>query len=201
MILTLKSTSSYVSAFALGTVVLGGFDFLYTRAGGQSYSPRWILPPLEIWPWYVPLQMGLVGVSALFLWGRLLPALTRSFGAGPALQSPPRTVVFPMAMLLLCLAMSFLFLDHPWHASVFVLFLMLSLGLLAALGNRLEQVAFLVVGLSGGLAEWLLLSPGVDYWQFHHREFFSRLPAWEPSVYGWIGVVVHRLATSDERKS
>lgn len=55
----------YAIAFALGALVIGGFDFLYTHAGGQSYFAQWIVPPFEKWPIYVPIQMGLAGVFLL----------------------------------------------------------------------------------------------------------------------------------------
>lgn len=182
-------------AFAIGFVVFGGLDSLYTWAGGQSYSAR--LAPVSVhgWPVYVPFQMGLAALVVLAGWSRLSRGLPEALRREPLTTSSPwRAIGASLAPLVFGLALAFVLLDHPAHGSAFVALTMLSVLALAIGARRIELVAFALVGIAGPAAEWALLDPRLDYWRFVHTELFERLPAWEPFVYGWVGVTIHRIS-------
>ena len=57
-----------------------------------------------------------------------------------------------------------------------------------------QAAAFVLVGFAGTVAEALLLSPSINYYEFAHKELFGRAPSWLPFVYGWVGVFIHRIS-------
>lgn len=177
----------YTIAFACGAVLVGGLDLAFTIFGAQRY----LIDVLGVGPWrwpiFVPVQMGLAAMLALFAWDRAARALR---------LDGDRPVALPIAIagVAVSLGLQLALLESSWRVSIYALLGAASVAAVALTSGRRAVIAYTLVGIAGSAAEWILLDPRIGYWEFTNRDLFDRLPAWEPVAYGWIGVAVDTLS-------
>ena len=183
-------------AFCAGAIVIGPLDFFHAWTGVETYLDAPGTVTTARWPWYVPLQMGLIGVTVLVTWALFrLYVVDRLMGSEPAQRIPDRIVV-PLSMVMVAAAyfLSAALLGMEDQPGVFFTLYTVSLGFVILSMSGHQAAAFVIVGFAGTLAETVLLSPSVNYYEFAHKELFGRVPSWLPFAYGWVGVYIHRVS-------
>jgi hypothetical protein len=184
-------------AFIAGAVLIAPLDFFHTRFGFQIYLTRnmFSITPWN-WPVYIPLQFGAIAVVVMAGWSLLrIHVLDPYWGREPVSFFSRRCM---MGIAVACVAAGYVLAwavaDSPDYSAWFVLLFIVSLVFVMATGSRHQGMAFLVVGLIGIFAEWLLLDPRIGYYAFKRPDWFGRSSTWLLPVYGWVGVFVNGLA-------
>lgn len=184
-------------AFGAGAIVIGTLDFFHTWTGVETYLDAPCTVTTARWPAYLPLQMGCIGMGVLVLW-----ALFRIYVADRLLGAEPPNRLSNRIVIPQCLAMaaggyflSAALLGSGNQPGIFFTLYTLSLAFVLLFLSGHQAAAFVLVGFAGTVAESLLLSPSINYYEFAHKELFGRAPSWLPFVYGWVGVFIHRISS------
>ena len=187
--------------FITGGVLLGLTDLFHTATGTQIYlfhSDIFMIERFR-WPWYLPAQMGMIAVIMVTSWtiifNRLIYPATELPEAGDIQPFGSLLPAFAIIMILAGFGLGYLTLGYEHHLSLYIVLYVLSLVFISLSFSRYYLVAFLVIGASGPLAEWFLLSPSVGYYEFAQKDLFGRVPGWQLFAYGWGGVFFHWLST------
>ncbi len=192
--------------FLYATILLGLTDFFHTATGVQRYlfDSEILLITAFHWPWYLPFQMGGIAVTAMLLWvlaynfafHAILPKNElrneQPFGRGLPL--------FVTLMVVTGFFLGFITLQCDHHISIYLIAYIASLIFITIAFSRDYMLAFLMVGIAGPLAEWLLLSPSIGYYEFAQKDLFGRVPAWQLFAYGWGGVFFHWVSVQIRKK-
>ena len=182
--------------FLAGAILVGPLDFFHTWTGVQTYlvQNRFSVTSVN-WPWYLPIQMGLIGIAVAVGW-----PLIRLYCLEPLIgiekrSAVPGKVLMPIAACLVafCYFLAFLFLDAAHYTSYFVLLYLFFLIIVALFGSRHQIMAFLIISLIGPFAEWVLLVPAIGYYAFKNPDWFGRASTWLLPTYGWVGIFIHEL--------
>ena len=183
--------------FLAGFALLGLTDFFHTATGVQKYLidlPGLMLKPYN-WPLYLPVQMGLITTGAGLLWALLFNLLVqqRLKMKEDEDRQPLGKGLVPVTVLMIIAGffLGWVTLGYEYHLSLYLVFYILSLVIVSLFFSRYYLLAFLLVGLSGPLAEWLLLAPSVGYYEFVQKDLFGRVPGWQLFAYGWGGLFFH----------
>ncbi len=183
-------------AFTAGAIVIGALDFFHTWTGVETYLDAPCTVTTARWPAYLPLQMGLIGTVVLVSWALFrIYVVDRLVGSEPAQRLPDR-IVIPLTMVMVAAAY-FLSAALPGTVNqpgIFFTLYTFSLAFVLLFLSGHQATAFVIVGFAGTLAETILLSPSINYYEFMHKELFGRAPSWLPFVYGWVGVFIHRVS-------
>lgn len=183
-------------AFCAGAIVIGPLDFFHTWTGLETYLDAPCTVTTARWPWYLPLQMGLIGVTVLVSWALFrIYVVDRLLGAEPARRVPDR-IVIPLSMVMVAgtYFLSAALLGRENQPGIFFTLYTASLVYVILFMSGREAAAFVLVGFAGTFAETILLSPSINYYEFAHKELFGRAPSWLPLAYGWVGVYIHRVS-------
>lgn len=199
-------------AFAMGGCLLGATDLFHTATGVQIYHiTRFTVGDFH-WPFYIPLQMGLIAAGIMGLWMIIYRRIV-----APAMGTEPESAMTPIdktretpgmsvsatarptaiipavaaVMIAAGFVMGWALAGAAHHASWYLLAFALALLAVAVLLPRPYVVAFVMTALCGTAIEWLALSPAAGYYSFIDQDFFGRAPAWLPFSYGWGGVFCH----------
>jgi hypothetical protein len=190
-----------VLAFCAGAIVIGPLDFFHAWTGVEAYLDAPGTVTTARWPWFVPIQMGLIGVVVLVSMTLFrLYVVDRLLGSEQAQRIPGR-IVIPLCLAMVAAAyfLSAALLGTEDQPGIFFTLYTLSLIFVILFMSGHAAVAFVIVGFAGTLAETMLLSPSVNYYEFVHKELFGRAPSWLPFAYGWVGVYIHRVSRGVER--
>ncbi len=192
--------------FLYATVLLGLTDFFHTATGVQRYlfDSDILLIKAFHWPWYLPFQMGCIAVTAMLLW-----VLAYNFAFHAILPKNELRNIQPFGrwlpffvtlMVVTGFFLGYITLQYDHHISIYVIVYIASLIFIEIAFSRDYMLAFLMMGISGPLAEWLLLSPSIGYYEFVQKDLFGRVPAWQLFAYGWGGVFFHRVSAPIRKK-
>jgi hypothetical protein len=103
-------------------------------------------------------------------------------------------VAVSLVMVVIGYVSSWILLESDRQISLYVVMVLASLIYLTLFHSKQQILAFILIGISGVLVEWILLDPDIGYYEFRHADLFGRVPAWEPFVYGWAGLFIHELS-------
>ncbi len=192
--------------FIYASVLLGLTDFFHTATGVQKYlfDSDILLIKAFHWPWYLPLQMGCIAVGAMVLW-----VLAYNLGLHAIMpQNEHRNIqpfgawlpLFVMLMIISGFFIGFIMLTYEYHLSFYLSVYLISLVFITIAFSKDYLLAFLIMGIAGPMAEWLLLSPSVGYYEFVQKDLFGRVPGWQLFAYGWGGIFFHWISTSIRKK-
>lgn len=184
------------AAFAIGFGVIHLCDRLLLPREGVLHLVRAPGVAAIHSPWYGPLQFGVASVICVALWRVIDRRLLTALLPVEAERLRPGVVAVVAVALSACgLGLGWrvlLDVEHPVSWS-FVL-LAGSLGAVGLVLTRRQLAAFVVIAALGTAAEWIVLDPRIGLWTFRQPDLFGRVPAWEPFVYGWAGIVYEALA-------
>lgn len=143
---------------------------------------------------YGALQFGTATAIGVGVWRAIeVGLLARWLGLRPVGERR-RAAVFAAAMVSLGLGFGWCVSPRiEYHVSWCFLLYAASFASVALVGSRHQVAAFAVVSWVGTVAEVLVLDPRIGWWTFTQPDLFGRVPAWEPMVWGWAGVVMHHL--------
>jgi hypothetical protein len=184
-------------AFLLGFGAVAASDLIFPWQLHLRRDPDVALINLSLGRFrlYGALQFGAATVLGVALWRAFeVGLLARWLGPRPAGERRRDAVI---ATVLVCLGLGFGWCVSPrieHHASWCFLLYAASFAAVALAGSRYQVAAFVGIGWVGTLAEVLVLDPQIGWWTFTQPDLFGRVPAWEPMVWGWAGVVIHHLA-------
>jgi hypothetical protein len=184
-------------SFLVGFAVVAASDLLFPWQAHLQRDPNVALINLSIGRFrlYGTLQFAAATAIGVVLWRAIeVCLLARWLGPRPAGERRRDAV---LAAVLVGLGLGFGWCVSPrieLHASWCFLLYAASFAAVALAGSRHQVAAFALVGWLGTLAEVLVLDPRIGWWTFTQPDLFGRVPAWEPMVWGWSGVVIHHLA-------
>jgi hypothetical protein len=184
-------------SFLVGFGVVAASDLLFPWQLHLRRNPDVELINLSLGRFrlYGALQFGAATAVIVGLWRAFeVGLLARWLGPRPAGERRRDAIV---AAALVGLGLGFGWCVSPrieHHASWCFLLHAASFAAVALAGSRHQVAAFVVVGWAGTFAEVVVLDPRIGWWTFTQPDLFGRVPAWEPMVWGWAGVVVHHLA-------
>jgi hypothetical protein len=183
-------------AFAVGAIVIGPLDFFHAWTGVETYLDAPCTVTTARWPVYLPLQMGCIGMGALLLWVLFRMYVADRLLGAESLHRLSDRIVIPLCMVMVAggYFLSAMLLGSENQPGIFFTLYTCSLTFVLLFMSGHQAAAFVLVGFAGTVAEALLLSPSINYYEFAHKELFSRAPSWLPFVYGWVGVFIHRIS-------
>lgn len=195
-----------IITFLFATVLLGLTDFFHTATGVQRYlfDSDVLLIEAFRWPWYLPLQMGCIAVTAMLLW-----VFAYNYVFNPILlKNEHRNIqpfgkwlpLFVMFMIILSFLLGYLTLNFDYHISIYLIVYIASLVFITIAFSKDYILVFLIMGICGPLSEWILLSPSVGYYEFVQKDLFGRVPAWQLFAYGWGGIFFHWVSAQIRKK-
>lgn len=193
--------------FIIGGVLLGLTDLFHTATGTQIYLFHSDILMIDRfrWPWYLPAQMGMIAVIMVVSWTVIFNRFLFPAGGVPDDgDAQPLGAFLPAFSILMILAgfvLGYLTLGFQHHLSLYIALYVLSLLFISLSFSRYYLIAFLVIGASGPVAEWFLLSPSVGYYEFVQKDLFGRVPGWQLFAYGWGGVFFHWLSAGMRTRS
>ena len=104
-------------AFCAGAIVIGPLDFFHTWTGVETYLDASGTMTTARWPWYVPLQMGFIGMAVLVSWTLFrVYVVDRLLGSEPPHRIPDR-IVIPLSMVMIAVAYFCQPLSLAWKTS------------------------------------------------------------------------------------
>jgi len=172
---------------------------MHTLLGVQEYVTDFQLLPVVNWPWFIPLQMGLAGL--LLLWGWQVSKKTifeqiirKDRRTVNRVDKPGPFMVLAIVMVLLGYILAWLLLGNAGHLNWYLGLYLLSLIVITLSLSKFHILAFLLISITGVVAETLLLDPGLGYFRYPEPDLLGRAPAWLLFVYGWVGIFVHELS-------
>lgn len=184
-------------SFLAGFAVVGASDLLFPWQAHLHRDPGVALIHLSIGRFrlYGTLQFAVATAIGVVLWRAIeVYLLTRWLGPRPDGERRRDAI---LAAVLVSLGLGFGWCVSPRiedHASWCFVLYAASFTAVSLTGSRHQVAAFAVIGWLGTLAEVLVLDPRIGWWTFTQPDLFGRVPAWEPMVWGWAGVVIHHLA-------
>ncbi len=185
-----------LAAAAAGAFIIGPLDFFHTWVGVERYLVSSFTITDANWPWFLPLQMACIGIGVLVSWVvfRML-VVDRMLGAEKGRRVSDRiTIILSIFMVVGCYFLSAALLGREHQPTIFFTLYTASLLFVSLFYSGHSVAAFLLVGFAGTLAEALLLSPSIGYYEFAHKELFGRAPSWLPFAYGWVGVFINTVS-------
>lgn len=192
-----KANRVLAVSFVVGFGVVAVSDLAFPWQAHLLRDPGVTLINLSIGRFrlYGALQFGAATVIGVVLWRAIeVFALARWLGPRSAGEHRRDAVV---TAALVGLGLGFGWCVSPRiadHTSWCFLLYAASFAAVALVGSRYQIAAFAIVGWLGTVAELVVLDPRIGWWTFTQPDLFGRVPAWEPMVWGWAGVVMHHLA-------
>lgn len=186
-----------IITFFAGAGLLGLTDFFHTAAGVQRYlfSSDILMIGAFGWPWYIPVQMGIIALMVMTAWTLLFNHVLLSWSRIDAVNDvQPLGSLLPLVSVIMIAAgfvAGWAAIGYEHHLSLYLALYVASTVYFALFFSRCYLLAFLLVGIGGPLAEWLLLSPSVGYYEFVQKDLFGRVPGWQLFAYGWGGIFFH----------
>ncbi len=184
-------------AFIAGALIIAPLDFYHTYVGTEKYLFDNMLTITSAnWPFYLPIQMGLIGVAVLIFWTLFRQYVIDPFWEKEIPAGPGSAVLIPASTFFIILGyiIGDVLTGNPYHASVSMLLFMLSLIYVTLFHSKHQILIFVIVALMGPFSEWVLLDPRIGYYEFVQKDFFGRAPFWLFFVYGWVGIFIHQLS-------
>lgn len=189
-----------IITFLYGTVLLGITDFFHTATGVQRYlfeSDILIIQSFH-WPWYVPLQMGTITVTAMVCWVVVYNSFLRTFFQNSTqLGLQPFGTYLPFfvaIMILFAFVLGYYTISWKHHMLLYVAIYVVSIVFIHLKFSTDYLLAFLLVSLTGPTVEWFLLSPSIGYYEFVQKDILGRIPGWLFFAYGWGGTFFHWIS-------
>ena len=188
-----NSFKSYLYAFLAGFILVGFLDWFHTYTGVQHYLIDQFAVSKGNWPWFLPFQMGIAGVSILVFWNLFEPKVLDKIMESE-IDTGPGTI---WVILISCIMIIGGYLeawnlqDDPHHLTCYLIPYILSIIYVALFHTRRQVLIFIIVGIMGILVESSLLKIG--YFEYQQKDLFGLAPAWLLLVYGWVGMFIYRL--------
>jgi hypothetical protein len=185
-----SASLTLLMAFATGFAVVKASDLVFLVNGRGPHIVKNPAVGLIQSAWYGSFQFGVVAAAGTAIWYAFERQVLRRF-------LPPEPPVRPLAVGGVAVALVGLGLGMGWrlmlvlhdHVSWCFLLYGTALFLVALLLRKRDLLAFFVFSLAGSVGEWFVLNPSIGWWTFSQTDLFGRVPAWEPFVYGWAGIV------------
>lgn len=187
-------------AFLGGFILVGGLDLFHTALGVQKYLIDFAVWERFGWPWYLPVQMGVAGLSLYWSWRWMRRVYIDKRLPITEGQEPDYKLVISMSLsgVLIGYIGGYLLVDEPNHMTWYWYGLAVSMIILIFFFSRQQMLAFLLTGISGVIVETILLLPEIGYFEYPQHDLFGHAPAWLPFVYGWVGIFIHQLTRWSE---
>lgn len=186
-------------AFFAGFVLVGGLDFMHTAIGIQEYITDFQTLPVANWPWFIPFQMGIAGL--LLLWGWQISKknffeqiVRKDRRVVNRVDKPGPFLGISMVMVVIGYLLAWVLFGNSMHINWYLGLYLLSLIVITLSLSKFHILAFLLISITGVVAETLLLDPGLGYFQYQEADLLGRAPAWLLFVYGWVGIFIHELS-------
>ncbi len=188
-------------AFSGGFIIIAPLDLLHTYTGVQIYLlDRFLIDALR-WPFYIPLQMGIIAIIVLINWTLFRQYLVdKVIDAGIVQNRLNYLTVMSIFFVISGYVLAVFTEKNPHRIEIFLSIYLISFIYIILFQSKHHVLAYLIIGPCGVAAEWILLFPGFNYYEFVQKDILNRVPIWLPFVYGWVGIYIHEISKSIPRK-
>ncbi len=189
-------------AFFAGALMVGPLDLFHTATGFQTYLQHNIfsITPWH-WPWYLPLQMGIIGIIVLLGWTMFRRYVVDLIHGPEPDNWTHHWFVYPFSVMIVTggYVMAWKLMGSADFTTWCVLAFVLLLLPVALWGTRHQLLAFVLIAPTGIFAEWVLLDPAIGYYEFARPDWFGRSSTWLLTTYGGVGLFIHQLSRMVDR--